>query len=266
MTLASALRAIVIDDEPLAREGLELRLGWLPDVAVIATCGTAAEALAAFRDLNPDVAFIDVQMPELDGFAVLDRVERDLLPAVIFVTAHAEHALRAFRVGAFDYLLKPFDDATLRATVERARTFVAVVRGTGETGGSGAGGVAGDGDGDGQSARVVSLERITVRHQGRVAFIDPAAIDWVEAAGDNVRIHVARDAHLFRSTMRAMEERLDPSRFVRVHRGAIVALHLIRELQPYSRGEHLVVLADGTKLPLSRRFRRRVEEALAGDR
>jgi two-component system, LytTR family, response regulator len=246
--MTRCLNVIVVDDEPLAREGLGLRLGWLPGVTVVAQCATAAEGLDALARSDVDVAFVDVQMPGVDGFGLVERLERTLLPAIVFVTAHQDHAMRAFRVGAFDYLLKPFDDRTLSASVERVRTFVALVR-------------------DQEGPRIVTerptREPIIVRAAGKLVLLYDEDIDWVEAVGDHVRIHTRRQTYTHRTTMHAIEARLGASRFARVHRGAIVALPLIRELQPYSRGEYLVVLADGTKLPLSRRYRRSITEALS---
>jgi two-component system LytT family response regulator len=258
--LAFPLRALVVDDEPLARQGLALRLGWLPDITVVGAYPTAREAVDALDGHSVDVVFLDIEMPEADGFALLEQLDRDLLPAVVFVTAHDEYAVRAFRVGAFDYLLKPFDDQTLRATVERVRTFVSLVRGS-DRQASSAPAEAVEGR---DESPVPPAGRLVIRENGRVVFVDPGDIDWVEAAGDYVHIHTRSVAHTLRATMRDMESRLDPTRFVRVHRCALVAASRIRELQPYSRGEHLVVLTDGTKLPLSRRHRQRVELTIRG--
>jgi two-component system LytT family response regulator len=237
------LRAIVVDDEPLAREGLRIRLGWIPDVDVVAECASATAAVAAFAAHKPDVAFVDVEMPEFDGFEMLRRVERGLLPVVIFVTAHEDHALEAFRVGAFDYVVKPFDDDRLRASVERARTYVESLRAP-------------------ASEQNRLPNRLIVKHEGRHIYMAIDEIDWLEAAGDHVRLHVGAQSYSLRSTMRAMAARLGATRFVRAHRGTLVAVDRIRELEPYSRGEHLLVLRDGTKLPLSRRYRRLVEQAI----
>jgi two-component system, LytTR family, response regulator len=242
----SAIRTVLVDDEPLAREGLRLRLRPQSDVEIIAECGSAREAVRVLAAESPDLVFLDIQMPELDGFGVLAALERGALPAVVFVTAHAEHAARAFRVGALDYLVKPYDDATLFESVARARAYVSAVR----------------------AADPVPVERryasrLSVRLQGRIVFLDASQIDWVESAGDAVRIHAGAESFHYSSTMRAMEERLDPAVFVRIHRTAIVAIRMIRALQPYSDGEHVVVLADGTRLPLSRRSRTRVVQALS---
>jgi two-component system LytT family response regulator len=248
------LRVAIVDDEPLAREGLRLRLARMGDVEVVAECGEAVEAVRAIEGAGCEALFLDVRMPELDGFGVLERLERGPLPAVILVTAHAEHALRAFRVGALDYLVKPFDDETLRESVERARAHVALVRER----------AAAPSIGDTEAPK--PLERLTVKTDGRVVFVDTARIDWVESVGDHVRVHAGAESHLLRATMQAMERQLDPARFVRIHRTAIVAMPAIRELRPYSRGEYVVVLSDGTRLPLSRRYRSAVVEAVAGAR
>ena len=238
------LRVAIVDDEPLAREALRIRLGWISGVEVVAEAATGASAVerldAAALDAL-DVIFLDIQMPDADGFAVLRDLERGMLPAIVFVTAHDRYAVSAFRVGAFDYLLKPFDDDTLRATVERARVFVSLVRGG-------------------------AAQRLRVRAQDRTVFLDLDDIHWVEALGDYVRVHTAADSYTVRRTMRSVEAQLEAPRFLRVHRGAIVATKMIRELQPYSRGEHLVVLKNGVKLPLSRRYRARVEAALVSTR
>jgi two-component system, LytTR family, response regulator len=237
---ARALKVAIVDDEPLAREPLRIRLGWMAGVDVVAEAA-AIEQLTEALVATLDVIFLDIQMPDADGFAVLRALERGMLPAIVFVTAHDRYALNAFRVGPFDYLLKPFDDDALRATVERARVFVSLVRGD-------------------------AGQRLRVRAQDRTVFLDLDDIDWVEALGDYVRVHTGSDSYTMRGTMRAVEAQLDAPKFLRVHRGAIVAARMIRELQPYSRGEHLVVLKNGVKLPLSRRYRARVESALVGIR
>ena len=237
------LRVLVVDDEPLARSGLSLRVRWIEGVEVVAECGSASEAIEAMAAYRPDAVFLDIEMPELDGFGMLDRIERDLLPAVVFVTAHRDRALDAFRSGAVDYLVKPFDDKTLRESVERVRSLVASIRGS-------------------DAVREGSHKRLPIRDRGRTLYVDPFDIRWVEASGDRVYVHVGAKAYRIRATMRRIEAQLPGKHFVRVHRSAIVAISQIGRLEPYSRGEHVVVLNDGTKIPLSRRHRAHVERAL----
>ena len=242
--MSEPLRVVIVDDEPLAREGLRLRLAPARDVRVIAECANGREAVDVLRREPADVVFMDIRMPELDGFAVLSHLERGPLPAIVFVTAYADQALHAFRAGALDYLVKPYDDRTLLESVERARAYVAMVRRAGPSTRS-------------------SLSRITVKSGGRVLFLPVDRIDWIESAGDGVRLHAAGSVFDHVSTMRELEEALDPKAFVRVHRTAIVALRCVSGLEPYSDGEYLVVLANGEKLPLSRRLKSRLEAAIA---
>jgi len=249
------LRVVIVDDEPMAREGLRLRLASQRDVEVVAECESADDGARAIERFAPDVVFLDVQMPERDGFALLQQLERAPLPAVIFVTAHADHAVQAFRVGALDYLVKPYDDDTLHESVERARAYLRQVRA-----------IAPDRQRQHDEAAPEGFmpTRLTIRDRGHLLFVDTTRIDWVEADGDHVRIHVGDSHYQLRSTMRDLAARLDPALFVRVHRTAIVAVDRIRELQPYSRGEHVVVLTTGAKLPMSRRYRTRVAQAMEG--
>lgn len=238
------LRVVVVDDEPLAREGLRIRLEWIPGVEVVADCGSITTATEAIARLRPDVLYIDIQLAEGDGFMLLEQVERERLPAVVFVTAYAEYAVQAFRVGALDYLVKPFDDDTLRASVDRVRNHVDALQ---------------------PKPPQPPAARLAVRdseHQ-RVLYIPTSEIDWVEAAGDHVKIHHAGKSITVRSTMHEIEARLDATRFVRLHRGVIAAVGAIRELLPYSRGEYIALLADGSKVRLSRRNRSRVTAAIA---
>jgi two-component system LytT family response regulator len=258
------MRVMIVDDEPLAREGLRLRLGREPDVEIVAECATAAAALLAAEELGPDVMFVDVQMPELDGFSMLESIERGPLPAVIFVTAYAEHALRAFRVRALDYLVKPFDDETFGHTVKRARDYVSQVR-AGESAErlrSALRSLGADGAAPLTAAPVSHLRRLTVRTQERISFIEVDDVIWFEAARDYVKVHANGRAPLVRMTMTDLAAALDPARFARIHRTTIVALGAIAELQPYFRGEYVVVLRDGTKLRLSRRYRASLAAAL----
>jgi two-component system LytT family response regulator len=266
------IRALIVDDEPLARRGIRARLARAADYTVVAECASGREAIAAIRAHRPDVVFLDVQMPGIDGFGVIRETGADRLPVVIFVTAYDAHAVRAFEAHALDYLLKPIDDDRFAAAVERARRrvaerdesavarrLVALMHEVGATA-----------DGSGHRGRADTPARpgpgrIVVRDRDRVLLIDATDIDWVGADGDYVRIHTAGKSHLLRDTMAAMEERLDPATFVRIHRSTIVNVDRIRELRPYSSREYSVILRDGTRLRLSRRYRDRLRAHLGGE-
>jgi len=263
------IRAIIVDDEALARRGIRARLERTGGYTVVAECASGREAIAAIREYAPNVVFLDVQMPGIDGFGVIDEIGADEMPVVIFVTAHDTHALRAFEAHAFDYLLKPIDDDRFAATVDRARRRVVEREESGVARrlaalmhdirpaldadrNSLARSGAPDASGPTPSGRIV------VRDRDRVIFIDVTDIDWVGADGDYVRIHTAGKSHLVRDTMAALEARLDPTAFVRIHRSTIVNSSRIKELRPYSSREYAVVLKDGTRLRLSRRYRDRL--------
>ncbi len=265
----AVIRAVVVDDEPLARRGIRARLERAGGYTVVAECASGREAIAAIREFAPNVVFLDVQMPGIDGFGVVEEIGADQMPVVIFVTAFDTHALRAFEAHAFDYLLKPIDDDRFATTVDRARRRV-VEREESEVARrlaalmhdlrpalDAAQAVPAQHDAaDAPSGAPAS--RIVVRDRDRVVFIDVGDIDWIGADGDYVRIHTSGKSHLVRDTMAAMEQRLDPSAFVRIHRSTIVNASRIRELRPYSSREYAVVLRDGTRLRLSRRYRDRL--------
>jgi two-component system LytT family response regulator len=252
------IRTLIVDDEPLAREGVALALAAERDVEIVASCEDGPSAVQAIRELGPDLVFLDVKMPGLDGFAVIDEIGADEMPAVIFLTAYDEHALRAFRVNALDYLLKPIDAADLRKSVERARrrraqdelgawrgelrALVAAVTH--------------------ERAAAEAGERILVRTNGRVHVLDPREIDWVEAAGDYVTLHAAGKGHLVRDSLRNIEARLGAHGFVRIHRSILVKLSRIRELVAKDSGDHDIVLHDGTVLRSSRSYKDALYEAL----
>ncbi len=263
------IRAIIVDDEALARRGIRARLERTGGYTVVAECASGREAIAAIREYAPNVVFLDVQMPGVDGFGVIDEIGADEMPVVIFVTAHDTHALRAFEAHAFDYLLKPIDDDRFAATVDRARRRVVEREESGVARrlaalmhdirpaldadrNPPATSAAPDAPGPTPSSRIV------VRDRDRVIFIDVTDLDWSGADGDYVRIHTAGKSHLVRDTMAAMEARLDPTAFVRIHRSTIVNSSRIKELRPYSSREYAVVLKDGTRLRLSRRYRDRL--------
>jgi two-component system LytT family response regulator len=249
------IRTLIVDDEPMARERVLTLLAQQPDIEVVGQCADGAQALSAIERLEPELVFLDIQIPVMDGFGVIRALEPHRIPMVVFTTAYDEYALRAFEVHALDYLLKPFDGPRFLRTLERARERLERQR-------------AGD-LGKRLLAMVQDLkpevahppDRLVVKSGGRIFFIRTDEIDWVDAAGNYVRLHVKGDAHLFRETMAAMESRLDPSSFVRIHRSHIVNVDRIKELQPGT-GDHAVVLRSGVKLPLSRGYKDRLQERL----
>jgi len=237
------IRALIVDDEPLARRGIVARLERAGGFEVAAECANGAEAVDAIRNRQPDLVFLDVQMPGLDGFDVIQEVGAERMPAVVFVTAYDVHALRAFDVHALDYLLKPIDDERFDTAVERARRRIDE-RQAGSLGRQLAAALA-----------ELRERRILIRDRGRVVILNEADVDWVQAEGDYVRVHSGGRGHLLRETMSAMAERLDPTRFARIHRSAIVNVSRIRQLKPLPNREYTVVLRDGTQLRLSRGYR-----------
>jgi two-component system, LytTR family, response regulator len=266
----TVMRAIIVDDELLARRGIRARLERAGGYNVVAECASGREAVAAIREHAPNVVFLDVQMPGVDGFGVIEEIGAANMPVVIFVTAFDNHALKAFEAHAFDYLLKPIDDDRFAATVERARQRV-VERDESEVARRLAAlmsdlrpSLESDGQAAAKRAEAAAptpaggVNRIVVRDRDRVLLIDVVDIDWIGADGDYVRIHASGKSHLIRDTMTAMEHRLDPTAFVRIHRSAIVNSSRIRELRPYSSREYAVILHDGTRLRLSRRYRERL--------
>jgi two-component system, LytTR family, response regulator len=254
------IRTLIVDDEPLAREGVALALEPERDVEVVGSCEDGPSAVRAIRDLKPDLVFLDVKMPGLDGFGVIAAIGADEMPPVVFLTAYEEHALRAFRVNAVDYLLKPIDADDLRRSMERARCRL----GQNELGAwrgelrALVAAVAQE-----RPAAAEAAERILVRTSGRVHVLDPREIDWVEAAGDYVTIHAAKKSHLVRDSLRNIEARLGPHGFLRIHRSILVKLGCIRELVAKDSGDHEVVLHDGTVLRLSRNYKDALYDALS---
>jgi two-component system LytT family response regulator len=251
----SKIRALVVDDEPLARDRVTSLLQQEADVEVIGACHDGTQAVAAIHNQAPDLVFLDVQMPGHNGFEVIEAVGADRMPTVIFVTAYDEYALRAFEVHALDYLLKPFGRERFRETLRHARASLERRR-------------AGD-----LGRRLLALvndikpepsklERLVVKSGGRVCFLRTDQIDWIEAAGNYVRLHLGEESHLFRETMTRMEARLDTRQFVRIHRSRIVNTDRVKELQPWFNGEYVVVLQSGTRLTLSRGYRDKLQEQL----
>jgi two-component system LytT family response regulator len=252
------LRVLLVDDEPLVREGLHDFLREEPGVIVAGECSNGADALQFLQAQKVDVVFLDVQMPELDGLAVASALARDGGPAIVFVTAFSEHAIRAFELNAIDYLLKPFDRERFHAAVDRVRARL------------------GSGQQEELARRLSAVlgelqrerayvDRVLVKAEGRIRFVAVDDIEWVEAADNYVRLHAGAERHLVRETIRSVEARLDPTRFVRIHRSTIVNLSRVRELQPTFNGEYAVLLTSGAKLTLSRTYRDAVRARLGSD-
>jgi two-component system, LytTR family, response regulator len=244
------LRTLIVDDEVLARDTLTRLLREDPEVEVVGDCAGGEDAVRRIRQAAPDIVFLDVQMPEVDGFEVLRRVDPVQVPAVVFVTAHDTYALRAFEAEALDYVLKPFDDERFYRVLERAKTRVREQR-THRLAGRLAEEL-GSPPASLVPAQVGHAERIAVRQAGRVIFVRTDEVDWIEAADYCARIHAGGRAHLIREPLRELEARLDPARFFRIHRSALVNVARIRELEPHFHGEYVVVMQDGARLRLSR--------------
>jgi two-component system LytT family response regulator len=245
-------KVLIVDDERLSRRRVRRLLSLEPDCEVSGECANGAEAVTSLKQARPDIIFLDVQMPEMDGFEVA-RAMADAKPLVIFTSAYDEYALRAFEVQAFDYLLKPFDGRRFRESLQRAKIRVEIDR---------------SGQQDRRPAAAeqpmprVAPDRIAVRNSGRVVFIKLTDIDWIEAADNYVCLHCGRETHVVRETMNELEARLDPAQFLRVHRSSIVNLDRVRELQPWFRGDYRVVLRDGTQLTLTKNHREKLESRL----
>jgi len=235
---AAPISALVVDDEPLARRNLTLLLHDDPDIGSIDECASGAEAVEAMRRRRPDLLFLDIQMPECDGFDVLELLGTDLPQAIIFVTAHDDYALRAFETGALDYLLKPFDDARFMRALARAKEKIARYASHPDT-----------------------PRRLVVKAPRQLLFIDVADVDWVEAASYYSYLHVGPDTHAIRRTMKELERDLG-DKFMRIHRSTIVNLERVGGLELQSSGEYAVVLRSGVQLRLSRGYRKAVHERL----
>jgi two-component system LytT family response regulator len=252
--IAPPLRVLIVDDEPLARDCVRLALRDAPDVEVLDDCRDGLEAVRAIRRVHPDVVFLDVQMPGADGFAVIEQIGTDRMPAVVFVTAFDTHAIRAFEVHALDYVLKPFENERLLEALERARERCRS-RQEGELARRLAALVSGrSGDTTPESVHGTQrfVERFTVRHDDRIRFVDADDIEWIEAEGNYAVLHSGAEAHRIRLTLQSIEHQLDPRRFARIHRSTIVNLACVREIQPWFGGDYIAILHDGHKLRVSR--------------
>ena len=249
------IRTLIVDDEPLGRERIRALLARDPEIDVVEECPDGRRAVVAIERSRPDLVFLDVQMPEMDGFAVLEAIAGDRMPAIIFVTAYDRYAVQAFEVHALDYLLKSFDRDRFEAALERAKEEIQRSK-TGVLNERLAGLL------EDLQAKQKRLTRLVVKSGGRIVFLGADEIDWVEAADNYVRIHAGRESHLIRETLQSLEGRLNPDKFLRIHRSTLVNLDRIRELQPLFHGDYLVKLNDGTELTLSRNYREKLLEPL----
>jgi two-component system, LytTR family, response regulator len=248
------IRTLIVDDEPLARERIRSLLEKQPNIDIVGECDNGVSALETIREQKPDLVFLDVQMPEMGGFEVLDNLKGGPMPAVIFCTAHDQFALQAFEVHALDYLLKPFDRERFEKALARATDSMKRKQT------------------DDLSHRLSALlsevkpeariDRIAIKSSGRVIFLRLDEIDWIEAADNYVSLHVGNEAHLHRETMNAMEDRLKGGKFMRISRSTIVNVDRIKELQPLFHGEYSVILRNGTRLTLSRGYREKLDDLL----
>lgn len=245
---------LIVDDERLARDKLRRFLAEAEGVRVVGEAANGAEAIERIRKMRPDLVFLDVQMPGMDGFAVIEKLREGLPTAVVFVTAHDEYAIRAFEVEALDYLLKPFDRLRLRQTLDRVRRqlrqepgeFVEKLRRLLAAG---------------SDARR-PLRRLAIRSGGRIQSLPVNDVQWFEAADNYLKIHTGRAVHLLRETLSELERRLDPDVFIRVHRSAIVKIDGIREVESLFHGDYEVVLRTGARVPVGRKYRDRLLEAM----
>jgi two-component system LytT family response regulator len=260
---AKKIRVLIVDDEPLARRTIRGLLREDAEVEVVGECGSGAEAVSSIRGQPPDLLFLDIQMPGMSGFDVLSQVEHERIPAIVFVTAFDEYALRAFEVHALDYLLKPFTDDRFREALAQAKSHVRLKELSRLSRSLRA--LLNDRAGEDAPRRKSFLTRFMIRLGSRVVFVNPSDVDWIEADNYYAKLHVAGKAHLLRVSMNELEEKLDPRAFLRIHRSSIINLDRVKELHQNPGGEYVVVLKDGTELKLSRARRERLEDLLTGE-
>ena len=258
MTNARRIRALVVDDEPLAREMIREMLGADSDVEIVAECSNGREAVDAIKSLRPDLVFLDIQMPELGGFEVLASFEPESTPYVIFVTAYDQYAVRAFEVHAFDYLLKPFDNERFDTAWQRVKAQIKVDQ---------------SGERDQHILALLEelksgprhLERLVIKNGGRVFFLNVQDVYCIESEGNYVRVYDNQKGYLLRETISNLEEQLDPKQFRRIHRSAIVKIDRIKEMQPWFHGEYRIIMENGKELTLSRNYRQNFQGAVGNN-
>ena len=246
------LTTLIVDDEPLAREGLRMLVSRDPEVTAIHEAKDGREAVAMIRNTQPDLVLLDVQMPEMDGFAVVQDVGAERMPAVVFVTAHDQYAIQAFEISAIDYLLKPVTEERFAQALARAKLRIRLR------------------PADEANRQILSLletiasprrylKRLAVRSAGKTLFVDVEDVDWIEAAENYVQLHTARSGHLLHVAMNTIEKSLDPEMFQRIHRSVIVNVRRIRELQPALHGEYVITLQNGVRLQSGRMYHERLK-------
>lgn len=247
------IKTLIVDDEPIARDRVRRMLRDESDIEIVGECGNGAEAVAFINENAPDLIFLDIQMPEMTGFEALRSIAAEKVPAVIFVTAYDQYAIQAFDVHALDYLLKPFNRERFGRAVARAREQLEKAQG---------------GKIDERLASLIAdlkggkkyLERLVVKSVGRVFFLRTDEVNWIEAAGNYAKLHVGRESHLIRETMNGLEAKLNPDKFLRIHRSTLVNIDCIKELHPLFSGDYTVMLKNGVELTLSRNYRDRLLE------
>jgi len=251
------VRTLIVDDEELARERMRRLLADRPEIELVGECADGCEAVSTIRAKSPDLIFLDIQMPELDGFAVLEAIRTEPMPVIVFVTAHDKFALRAFEVHAVDYLLKPFDRERFESALRRALDQVEHRQDPARA--------------QAQAAMLSEvqtatkpLERLAIKSDGRILMVKTADITWIQSAHNYVEIHEDKRTHLLRETISAIETKLPPEKFVRISRSVIVNVDRVKELQPRFYGEYTVTLQDGTRLTLSRRYRKKLPQLGVG--
>jgi len=233
------ITTVIVDDEPLARSNVAVLLRLDPKIEIVGECGSGVDAPALIRSAKPDLVFLDVQMPECDGFDVLELLGNDVPPAIVFVTAYDQYALRAFEAGALDYLLKPFDNARFDLALDRAKQKIKLGKDLPR-----------------------KLDRLVIKSAGRVSFLRTSEIDWIEAADYYACLHVGQRTHMLRRSISELEQDLDPAIFCRIHRSTIVNLDRIHGLKLNEDGEYEVLLENGTKLRLSRSHRKQLQSRM----
>ncbi len=245
------IRVLLADSDPFARERIDSLLKDDPDIEIVGECSTGYGAVAAINELDPDLILLDVNMPQMDGFRILEAVDRESPPLVIFVATDERHAFRAFEASAIDFLLKPLDRERFKRSVTRAKTYLQLERD------------------NAMSRRILAcleelqpppkyLTRFVVRHGGNVVFINVEDVDWIETEGHYIRLHCGKQSHLLRESLSNLESQLDPERFLRIHRSTIVRSDRIQKLEPLFHGDCNVTLKDGTQLMLSRNYRKNI--------